>query len=91
MNDDIVTRLRNFHDQRDTWQTLTEAADEIERLQRALDLWKKIAERMFNAHGHYVGDETWCDAHASDTAQGDSGYQELADEYKKAVRDGVQS
>ena len=32
MTDDIVTRLRNWHDQRDSWQTLTEAADEIERL-----------------------------------------------------------
>lgn len=32
MNDDIVTRLRNWHDQRDSWQTLSEAADEIERL-----------------------------------------------------------
>lgn len=32
MGDDIVTRLRNWHDQRDSWQTLTDAADEIERL-----------------------------------------------------------
>ena len=32
MGDDIVTRLRNWHDQHDSWQTLTEAAEEIERL-----------------------------------------------------------
>jgi hypothetical protein len=32
MSDDIVTRLRNWHDQRDSWQTLIEAANEIERL-----------------------------------------------------------
>jgi hypothetical protein len=38
MIDDIVTRLRNWHDQRDSWQTLTEAADEIERLRRTLQL-----------------------------------------------------
>jgi hypothetical protein len=38
MTDDIVTRLRNWHDQRDSWQTLTEAADEIERL-RAVIQW----------------------------------------------------
>jgi hypothetical protein len=37
MSDDIVTRLRNWHDQRDSWQTLTEAADEIERLRLLLD------------------------------------------------------
>jgi hypothetical protein len=36
MSDDIVTRLRNWHDQRDSWQTLTEAADEIERLRAEL-------------------------------------------------------
>ena len=38
MIDDIVTRLRTWHDQRDSWQTLTEAADEIERLRRTLQL-----------------------------------------------------
>lgn len=36
MSDDIVTRLRNWHDQRDSWQTLTDAADEIERLRATL-------------------------------------------------------
>ena len=36
MSDDIVTRLRNWHDQRDSWQVLTEAADEIERLRKNL-------------------------------------------------------
>jgi hypothetical protein len=34
MIDDIVTRLRNWHDQRDSWQTLIEAADEIELLRK---------------------------------------------------------
>jgi len=37
MSDDIVTRLRNWHDQHDSWQTLTEAANEIERLQLIVD------------------------------------------------------
>jgi hypothetical protein len=36
MSNDIVTRLRNWHDQRDSWQTLTEAADEIELLRNDL-------------------------------------------------------
>ena len=36
MTDDIVTRLRNWHDQLDSWQTLTEAADEIERLRASV-------------------------------------------------------
>jgi len=41
VNDDIVTRLRDWHDQRDSWQTLTEAADEIERLRAIIaHTWK---------------------------------------------------
>jgi hypothetical protein len=36
MTDDIVIRLRNWHDQRDSWQTLTEAANEIELLRNHL-------------------------------------------------------
>jgi hypothetical protein len=36
MIDDIPTRLRNWHDQHDSWQTLTEAADEIERLRASV-------------------------------------------------------
>ena len=36
MSNDIVTQLRDWHDQRDSWQTLTEAADEIERLRAEL-------------------------------------------------------
>ncbi len=50
MTDDIVTRLRNWHDQRDSWQTLTEAADEIERLRAERDkasaLISKLAELL---------------------------------------------
>jgi polyhydroxyalkanoate synthesis regulator phasin len=52
MTDDIVTRLRNWHDQRDSWQTLTEAADEIERLREQVrqleverDQWQTQAVR----------------------------------------------
>lgn len=41
MSDDIVTRLRNWHDQHDSWQTLTEAAEEIERLRNELAQAKK--------------------------------------------------
>lgn len=40
MSDDIVTRLRNWHDQRDSWQTLTEAADEIEELRKKAQFWE---------------------------------------------------
>ena len=47
MTDDIVTRLRNWHDQRDSWQTLTEAAAEIERLRVDRDRWKNWAEEYF--------------------------------------------
>jgi len=47
MNEDVVIRLRNWHDQRDSWQTLTEAADEIERLRADRDKWKKWAEEYF--------------------------------------------
>ena len=36
MSNDIVTQLRDWHDQRDSWKTLTEAADEIERLRAEL-------------------------------------------------------
>lgn len=46
MSDDIVTRLRNFHDQRDSWQTLTEAADEIERLRADRDRWRNHAQEI---------------------------------------------
>ena len=52
MGDDIVTRLRNWHDQHDSWQTLTEAADEIERLRKQIrqleaerDQWQTMAVR----------------------------------------------
>jgi len=34
MTNDIVTRLRNWHDQHDSWQTLTEAANQIELLRK---------------------------------------------------------
>jgi len=59
MTDDIVTRLRNWHDQRDSWQTLTEAADEIERLRAELvrvlkpkDIWHDCSHCM----GHEPSD-----------------------------------
>ena len=52
MTDDIVTRLRDWHDQHDSWQTLTEAADEIERLRKQIrqleaerDQWQTMAVR----------------------------------------------
>ena len=52
MTDDIVTRLRNWHDQRDSWQTLIEAADEIQRLRNQVrqleterDQWQTMAVR----------------------------------------------
>ena len=54
MNDDIVTRLRNWHDQRDSWQTLTEAADEIERLRE----WKELAYQLRNKYWWAMGRKT---------------------------------
>ena len=55
MNNDIVSRLRNWHDQRDSWQTLTEAADEIQRLRARVDHWKLMYETAlklyYNEHG----------------------------------------
>jgi hypothetical protein len=48
MTDDIVTRLRAWSADESTWDLLTEAADEIERLREALAL----------AHAT-LGDQTW--------------------------------
>ena len=42
MTDDIVTRLRTWSADESTWDLLTEAADEIERLRAALE---RIAQR----------------------------------------------
>jgi len=60
MNDDIMRRLRNWHDQRDSWQTLTEAADEIERLRLEVEHWRGLC---FWFDSHYVC--LWCDGWAA--------------------------
>ena len=49
MSDDIVTRLRDYLaivDHAFVWNELSEAADEIERLQAERDRWRKIADRL---------------------------------------------
>ena len=46
MDDDIVTRLRTWHDQHDSWQTFTEAADEIEWLRETVEHWKGNANAL---------------------------------------------
>jgi len=50
MNNDIVTRLRNWHDQRDSWQTLTEAADEIQRLRALAEALYEETKRCGSKH-----------------------------------------
>jgi hypothetical protein len=73
MTDDIVTRLRNWHDQRDSWQTLTEAADEIERLTAERIRWERIAHDLYrrvHVYGEICGCDDykrdWCGIHAYD-------------------------
>jgi len=52
MNNDIVTRLRNWHDQRDSWSTLIEAAEEIERLRAERGhIWRSFCHYWFYQHG----------------------------------------
>ena len=66
MSDDIVTRLRNWHDQRDTWKTLTEAADEIERLRELAD---SLAQHLQGYVCHCNMSKCKC------------GYDDIMDEY----------
>ena len=54
MNNDIVTRLRNWHDQRDSWSTLIEAAEEIERLRAEHGhIWRSFCHYWFYQHGMF--------------------------------------
>jgi hypothetical protein len=54
MNEDIVTRLRNWHDQRDSWSTLNEAAEEIEHLRAAHGhIWRVFCHYWFYQHGMF--------------------------------------
>ena len=57
MTDDIVTRLRTWSADESTWDLLTEAADEIERLRAALRYYASDAAwtiaQVEGAYGDY--------------------------------------
>jgi hypothetical protein len=83
VTDDIVTRLRDTAYETDVcW----EAANEIERLRADHDRWQKLAKRLFDTHGHWAGDETWCPAYMCETSECDCGYEQIKADYEQAVR-----
>jgi hypothetical protein len=62
MTDDIVTRLREYNPVRgfiDWHDTMTTAADEIERLRADCDKWRNMANRLGTHMGEGLYTDDW--------------------------------
>jgi DNA repair ATPase RecN len=71
MTDDIVMRLRTWSADESTWDLLTEAADEIERLRAALHEWDALIEHQYSGSREAMSDMTYAARHTAHLLHGD--------------------
>jgi hypothetical protein len=76
MTDDIVARLRAWSADESTWDLLTEAADEIERLRAALHEWDALIEHQYSGSREAMSDMTYAAQRTAHLLYGDEPWPE---------------